>query len=146
MRRFLYDTLVFIYALGDEHPYREPCREIVRRATAGELRGEASVDLIQELVHQRTRRTGDRVRAVSAARDAALLCHLHDLEVRDVLDGLDLYREHDRLSARDAVFAALARNRGINAILSADRAFDTVPGLERVDPADEPAVDGLSRD
>jgi len=36
------------YALGDEHPYREPCREIVHKATIGELRGEASVDLLQE--------------------------------------------------------------------------------------------------
>lgn len=32
VRRFLYDTSVFVYALDGEHPYREPCRDIVHRA------------------------------------------------------------------------------------------------------------------
>jgi predicted nucleic acid-binding protein len=63
MKRFLYDTSIFVYALGGDHPYREPCREIVRRDAAGDLQGEASCDLLQELVHQRTRRTGDRAEA-----------------------------------------------------------------------------------
>jgi predicted nucleic acid-binding protein len=48
VRRFLYDTSVFVYALGRDDPYKEPCREIVRRAATGELQGEASVDLLQE--------------------------------------------------------------------------------------------------
>jgi len=60
LRRFLYDTSIFIYAFGGDHPYRDPCREIVHRATAGVLQGEASVDLLQEFAHQRIRRTGER--------------------------------------------------------------------------------------
>jgi hypothetical protein len=35
LRRFLYDTSIVIYALGREHPYREPCRDIARLATGG---------------------------------------------------------------------------------------------------------------
>ncbi len=45
--------------------------------------------------------------------------------------------------ARDAVFAALALNRGIDAILATDRAFDGIEGLERIDPADEQTVSTL---
>jgi uncharacterized protein len=41
---------------------------------------------------------------------------------------------------RDAIFAAQALNRGIDAILSPDRGFDSIPGLERIDPADAEAV------
>jgi len=41
---------------------------------------------------------------------------------------------------RDAIFAAQALNHGIDAILSTDRDFDDVPGLERVDPADAAVV------
>ena len=140
MRRFLYDTSIFIYALGREHPYREPCREIVRRAAAGDLQGEASADMLQELVHQRARRTGDRLGAAEAARRVARLAWWHPLEPNDVQRGIDLFEAHNDLDARDAVFAALAINRGIDAVLATDRAFDGIDGLERIDPADARAV------
>lgn len=143
MRRFLYDTSIFVYALGAEHPYREPCREIVRKAAAGDLQGEASADLLQELVHQRTRRTGDRLGAAKAARNVATLAWWHPLEPDDVQRGIDLFEMHESLGPRDAVFAALAINRGIDAILATDRAFEEIDGLERIDPADERAVAAL---
>lgn len=144
MRRFLYDTSIFVYALGLEHPYRRPCRTILQRAGAGELCGEASADLLQELVHQRFRRTRDRAAATEAARMAARLCKLHPLEPDDVQRGINLFETHDNLDPRDAVFAAVALNRGIDAILATDRAFDQVDGLERIDPADEHAVATLA--
>lgn len=144
MRRFLYDTSIFVYALGGEHAYREPCREVVRRAASGELQGEASADLLQELTHQRTRRTGDRAAAALAARNVAKLAWWHPLEPGDAQRGIDLFKEHPDLDARDAVFAALALNRGIDAILSTDRAFDEIAGLERIDPADERALATLA--
>lgn len=143
MRRFLYDTSIFIYALGREHPYKEPCREIVRRAAAGDLQGEASADLLQELTHQRVRRTGDRLGAARAARSVATLAWWHPVEPNDVQRGIDMFETHNELNARDAVFAAFAINRGIDAILATDRAFDGIDGLERIDPADEPAVAAL---
>jgi predicted nucleic acid-binding protein len=142
--RFLYDTAVFVYAVGAEHPYRGPCREIVARAARGELAGEASVDLVQEFLHQRARRTGDRGEAVRRARLLPALCRLHDVERRDLLRALDLFAEHDSLHARDAGFAAVALNRDIGVVLSPDRAFDGIAGLRRIDPLDEPAVAALS--
>jgi predicted nucleic acid-binding protein len=143
LKRFLYDTSIFIYALGGDSPYQAPCRQIVRKATAGDLQGEASADLLQELVHQRSRRTGDRAGAVAATRRVAKLVRLHLLEPDDVLRGIDLYERNPRLDARDAVFAAVALNRGIDAILTTDRAFEEVDGLERIDPADEKALAAL---
>jgi predicted nucleic acid-binding protein len=144
VRRFLYDTSIFVYALGGEHAYREPCREIVRRAAAGDLQGEASPDLLQELVHQRTRRTGDRLGATKAARSVSTLAWWHPVEPNDVQRGIDLFEANNELNARDAVFAALAINRGIDAILATDHAFDEIDGLERIDPADERAVRALA--
>jgi uncharacterized protein len=140
VRRFLYDTAIFSYALGGDHRYKEPCRTIVEKATAGELRGEASADLIQELASQRLRRTGDRNSTAEAVRNVAKLVRLHPLEPDDALLGIDLFEANSRLDARDAVFAAVALNRGIDVILATDRAFDEVRGLERIDPADERAV------
>ena len=144
MRRFLYDTNVFVYALGRAHPLRAPCQAIVSRVADGELRGEASCDLVQEFAHQRYRQTGDRVAACRSARRVAQTCLLHALQPSDVLRGLELLERHPRLNGRDASFAAVALGRGIDAILTADHAFDDVPGLERIDPADGEAVAGLA--
>ena len=63
MRRFLFDTSVFLYALGGEHHYREPCRAILREMREGLLTGEASVELVHEFAYVRCRRTGTRVDA-----------------------------------------------------------------------------------
>jgi predicted nucleic acid-binding protein len=112
----------------------------VRRAAAGDLQGEASGELLQELVDQRARRTGNRREAAEAARNVAKLAWWHPVEPNDVQRGIDLFEAHDGLDARDAVFAALAINRGIDAILTADHAFDEIDELERIDPADEQAV------
>jgi uncharacterized protein len=138
--RFLYDTAVFAYALGGDHPYAEPCREILRHSRASGIRGEASADLIQELLHHRFRRSRDRSRAASDARDAAAACRLHEVRPEDVLRAVGLFADAQRLGARDTVFAAVALNRGVSRIVSPDRAFDGVPGLTRVDPADRTAV------
>ncbi len=47
-----------------------------------------------------------------------------------------LARAHERLSPRDAIHAAVVLTNGLEGIVSADRAFDGVPGLVRFDPAD----------
>lgn len=143
MARVLVDTAVFAYALGGDHPYREPCRAIIAAASRRALRLEASADLVQELAHVRLRRTGDRRVAADDARDAAALCELHEVRPDDAIRALALFRETPALSARNAAFAAIAIGRGIPAILSPDRDFDVVPGLARIDPADRPAVAGL---
>ena len=132
--RFLYDTGVFLYATGTEHAYRAPCREIVRLAADGALFGEASVELVQEYVHVRARRSGEHGNAVRGGRYVSQLCRLHALEPDDMSLGLSLLERSPRLQMRDALHAATALNRDIQLILSPDRAFDQVPGLERVDP------------
>jgi predicted nucleic acid-binding protein len=140
VRRFLFDTSVFVYALGGEHHYREPCRAILREMRGGQLAGEASVELIHEFAHVRGRRRITRVAAAESARDVAGICPVHAVALDDVGRALELWSAHERLDMRDAIFAAQALNRGIDAILSPDRGFDGIPGLQRVDPADTSAV------
>jgi uncharacterized protein len=143
VRRFLFDTGVFIYALGGEHLYREPCRAILREMRGGQFAGEASVELIHEFSYVRGRRSEARRDAAESARDIADMCRLHVVEPSDIERALDLWSDHERLDMRDAIFAAQALNRNIDAILSPDRDFDGIPDLERIDPADTTAVASL---
>jgi len=144
VRRFLYDTNIFVYALGGPSSYQEPCRRVLSMAERGRLSGEACVELVQEFAHQRHRQTRQRDAAARGAERIARACVLHPLEAADLPLALRLFAATPGLHCRDACFAAVALNRGIDAILTADRAFDAVGGLERVDPADEAAVDALT--
>lgn len=130
--RVLLDTAVFVYAVGVEHPLRSPSRALVRALSEQRFEGEASVELVQEFLHQRARRTGDRSGAVERARQVAALCTLHDCTPEDLRVALELFHGHAALQARDAVHAATALNRGIGVIVSPDAAFDTVAGLRRL--------------
>ncbi len=144
MRRCLLDTAVFLYALGRDHPYRDPCRRIVDALGERRIAGEASVSMIQEFVHVRRRRHPDLRRASGEAAYVSGLCRLHAFEEDDLSLALDLLATYERLDGQDAVFAATALNRNVGTILTSDRAFDDVPGLERIDPADDARVGELT--
>lgn len=134
--RFLYDTAIFVYARGAEHEHREPCRDLVRLAAEGVLAGEASVELIQEYAHILRRRGLGGTGVREQARDVAALCLLHDFGEDDLRLALNLVATHPALRVRDAVHAATALRRGISVIVSPDRDFDGIAGLERLDPHD----------
>ncbi|MGQ0845738.1 MAG: type II toxin-antitoxin system VapC family toxin [Sporichthyaceae bacterium] len=132
--RFAFDTAIFIYARGTEHPYRQPCRDLVEAARTGLIRGEGSVEVVQEYAHILIRRGVDRATVRDDARDVAALFRNHEFGEADLAKALALVAEHPELGMRDAVHAATAVRRDVPFIVSPDRGFDAVPGLERLDP------------
>ena len=46
------DTAVLMYAVGADHPLREPCRRVLAGVESGEIDAEISVEVVQELVHR----------------------------------------------------------------------------------------------
>jgi predicted nucleic acid-binding protein len=144
VKRVLVDTNVILYAIGGPHAYAEPCRRIVALAGEGSVEMEAPVDLLQEVLHHRARRLGDRRQAAVEARAAASLCRLHAVEPRDAAHAAELFAGSERLSARDAVFAAIALRHDLETILSADSDFDGLPDLRRLDPADPTTMAALT--
>lgn len=143
MKRILVDTNVILYAIGGPHPYAEPCRGILALAGEGRFEMEAPVDLVQEILHHRARRLGDRRQAAADARAATDLCRLHAVEPADAEKAAELFAASTSLSARDAVFAAVALRHDLDTILSADGDFDGLSDLNRLDPADPNTVGQL---
>lgn len=132
--RFAFDTAVFVYARGTEHPYRQPCRDLVDAARNGRIHGEGSVEIVQEYAHILIRRGLGRAMVREDARDVAALFRNHEFDPDDLEKALALVAEHPEIGMRDAVHAATALRRGVEVIVSPDRGFDTVHGLERLDP------------
>lgn len=65
------------------------------------------------------------------------------LAVTDEVIGLALELDARRIGANDRVHVATCRVHGLGTIVSADRGFDAVQGLRRVDPLDTSAVAAL---
>lgn len=128
------DTTVLVYATGSEHPLREPCRSLVDAAARGLLEATTTVEVIQEFVQVRARRRPREDAASLGRAYADLLGPLLPVTTDDLLRGLQLFRNSDRLGAFDAVLAATAVASQAEALDSADSAFAEVQGLVHVVP------------
>ncbi len=135
------DTTVLVYAVGDAHQYREPCRRLIAAIESGAVDATTTHQAVQEFAHVRARRRSraDAVELASAYID--LLSPLLTVDEADVGNGLQLFGEHERLGAFDAVLCASALAADAS-VVSADRAFARIPGLRHVVP-DADGVDAL---
>lgn len=129
------DTTVLVYAVGEDHPMREPCRALVTAIAEARLEATTTVEVIQEFVHVRARRR-DRQDAAERGRELLrLLGPLLTPGEAELALGLRLFEEQAVLGSFDAVLAATTMLCGASALVSADRAFAGVPGLTWLDPA-----------
>jgi uncharacterized protein len=136
------DTPVLAYAVGAEHPLREPSRRIVDAIRSGGVAATTTAGVIQEFVGIRSRRR-PRSDAVAFGRDfATLLAPLLPVERGDLDLGLRIFERSDRLGSFDAILAAVAINRDAKALVSSDRGFRGVRSLRHVDLAG-PELDEL---
>jgi uncharacterized protein len=131
------DTTVLVYAKGESHPLRDPCRELLSLIGEGWIEATTTAEVIQEFVHVRARRRG-RTDAVSLGGDyAELLAPLVSIGDDVLRLGLRLFERVKQLHAFDAVLAAAATSAGASALVSADRAFARVPGIRHVAPDEQ---------
>lgn len=130
---YFVDASVFAYAVGNRHEERPASRRVVEAATAGAIVLHASVEMVQELLHHRMRRT-DRESALRQARAAGGLCILHPFDTAVLARALELVASSP-VRGRDAVHAATALLNGVPTLLSSYADFDDVPGITRVAPS-----------
>jgi predicted nucleic acid-binding protein len=138
------DTTILSYAVGGEHPLREPTRRLMEAIGERGLAATTSVDVIQEFAHIYSRRRSRRLAAKYARGYATLLAPLLSPTESVLEAGLRLFERHSGLDAFDAVLAAAAIEVGAQALVSADRGFRGIRGLDHVEPL-SPAFDALLR-
>lgn len=127
------DTTVLAYAVGDDHPLRAPCRRLLAAHGEGRVTATTTIEVIQEFAHIRARRR-TRSDAVAIARQYLTAFSVLATTADDLERGLTLFEQHAALGAFDSVLAAVALERRAQALVSADHAFASVPGLRWVDP------------
>lgn len=117
------DTTVLVYAVGTDHPLREPCRDLISAVAGGQILATTTVGVLQEFAHVRGRRRGRDDAALRARDYLDVLAPLLVVGEDDLRDGLRLYGRGERLGAFDAVLAAAALRSNATALVSADAAF-----------------------
>ena len=132
----LIDTNIIIYAVGRPHSYRGPCARILREASVDVNGYTIDAEVLQELLHVYTMRA-ERSRALRVF-DRTLRLFPSPLPIgrSELVRARDLMEQHTQLSSRDALHAAVVMTRDLEGIVTTDRGFRMVPGLEVFDPTE----------
>jgi predicted nucleic acid-binding protein len=130
----LVDTNVFIYALGRPHEYKSSCLELLRQFEEGQHDANVDAELLQEILFIFWRR--GHLAEGSALVDRVHAAFSQPLPVTsdDVRFARDILMNQPALAPRDTIHAAIVLAHGLEGIISADRGFDSIPGLRRFDP------------
>jgi predicted nucleic acid-binding protein len=132
----LLDTNVPMYAAGAAHPCRDACQWIMSEIAHGRLMVAIDAEIIQEVLY-RYGALGRHTDAVTMATDLmTLVPNIYPVTSADVQTAVALYRQYasQGVRSRDIIHAAVMQNSGLTEILSADRHFDLIAGIRRIDP------------
>jgi len=134
------DANVFMYAAGKPHTYKLPCVQILTDVEQGILRAAINTEILQELLY--------RYSHIQLPHKGIQLCRdilrypltVFSVTEADVQLALDLFAKYQTrgFRPRDAIHAAMMQNNGINRLISADKDFDGLDFIARVDPASYP--------
>lgn len=134
------DANVFIYANGGPHAYKDPCKQIVNLAAERDS-FMTSAEVFQEILHRLIAlKLWDRGgKGYFADYQRVMSGRIEAIYAQDVELAAQLADQYARLSARDLIHLAVMRRLGITQIVTADKAFDAVPDVQRLDPLDLPS-------
>ncbi len=135
---FFIDANVPMYAVGADHPLKADCLIILEWAAKNPLAAVTDAEVLQEILHRYSAigqrdRASDVVRLFSQVVPEAL-----PVTKRNVLSAIQLWEKHPNLQPRDVIHAAVMEDHGIRCIVTADRHFDGLPGIKRIDPKQWP--------
>jgi predicted nucleic acid-binding protein len=130
------DTNIFLYAAGAEHPLRSPCQHILQMYGDGILEATTSAEIVQEVLYVLHRR-GHVDAALHLSRQILdLFPHLLSITRQEMLQACHVMSAYPNLPARDAVHVATMQRHKLSVMVSADRHFDGIDAIQRVDPID----------
>jgi predicted nucleic acid-binding protein len=130
------DVNIFMYAVGGPHPYKVPCIRVLSDVEIGALAAAVNTEIFQELLY--------RYSHIKQADKGVQLCRdilkypltILPVTTADVRLAIDLFDSHRAagLKPRDAIHAATMQNNGIVRLISADKDFDCLSFVARMDP------------
>jgi uncharacterized protein len=131
------DTNIPIYATGKDHPFKKKCLDILESIAREEIEAYTDTEVLQEILYRyyyiNQRKPGLEIFDLFATiMDGAILPVLHgDIMLARLLAEKE---ETVRLYPWDLIHLAVMMNNGIKQIITADRGFLNIPGIEVITP------------
>jgi predicted nucleic acid-binding protein len=115
---------------------KQPSERILNEIGEGSLDATTNTVVIQEILFILDRR-GNREAGIAIAQDIMdLIPDLLPVTRPDMIMASLLLEQYQQLKSRDAVHAATMRTNGFDTIITADRHFDSIEGVNRIDPSE----------
>ena len=138
---YFIDTNVIIYARGKKHPYKKACSSLFLAIAEGLFHDQFGIpvmdtEVFQEVIY-RYALIGKWETAIQICGDIKKL-EIEVLPVRveeiDTLINLSKKYKTSRVAPRDLVHVAVMVNHNVKNVISADRHFDEIKEVTRIDP------------
>ena len=126
------DSNIPMYLVSASHQHKVDAQRLVERVIVRNERLVTDAEVLQEILHRYV--AIERRDAIQPAFDVVLgiVDEVFPIELEDVERAKTTVMNRAAVSARDAVHVAVMERRGITRILSFDRGFDRVPGIQRI--------------
>jgi predicted nucleic acid-binding protein len=129
------DTNIPIYAAGWAHPLKEPSARILALVAEHPHEFITNVEVVQELLHRYLRLgVWESGRVVVEQFMVLMEDRIEAVLVEDAATMVELATSCPDVGTRDLLHAAVMRRLGVDRIVTADRDFERVAGVERLDP------------
>ena len=130
------DANIFMYAVGSEHVYKAPCLRILSDVEEGKLTAVINTEIIQEMLY--------RYSHINLPDKGIQICqtileypiNILPVTVTDAKQAIKLFSTYHSsgIKSRDVIHVATMQNNRITHLISADKEFDRLPSVTRIDP------------
>ena len=135
MRVFV-DASIPMYAAGRSHAFKAPSAAFMRAVAGRRVDAVSDVEVLQEILH-RYRAVGRTPAGFVVFEAFATAIRLfHPVVLDDLWECRTILVRHDGVRPRDAIHAAVMRRTETRTIVSYDRHFDVIGGIDRVTPGE----------
>jgi predicted nucleic acid-binding protein len=129
---FFVDANILVYSRSSSPSgYRDPCLEILTAIERDEVDAQISTAVLEEIWNLELT---DRVEGINGLAADARELFSPVLPITEGIFARALALAHSKIGAKDRVHVATCLEHGIDRIVSADKGFDSVAGLLRIDP------------
>lgn len=127
------DSNVPMYLAGSPHPNKDRAERALERLSREGGQFVTDSEVYQEILHRYT--SIRRPEAINYAfrRLDEIVDDVLTFGRQEIDEAWEILQSAPGISARDALHAAVMRSAGINRILSYDRGFDAIFGIERLE-------------
>lgn len=134
MNKYFIDANIIMYAIGKEHPLRNPCRKSLKKIKTGSIIAVTNTEVLQEILHRYFSLQMPTIAEEAYHAVKTLCAEIYPVTLQDIDVSLEILKSFSSINSRDAIHSASMMNNGIKKILSTDPHFDVVHNIERVAP------------